>query len=80
MIGSHHLLKEAFCRRNVDFSRKHKLYRIASKLHSAIEIFTARSYLDERLVHSIGSASQFQMCADSLVNLGHIPLYQSVDS
>ncbi len=68
MVGSHHLLKEAFCRRNVTRCTQHKLYRVAFFIDRAIEVLPLRSYLDVRLIYPVGSTRQLQVGADSLAD------------
>ena len=61
VIGSHHLLEEAFCRRNIAFGTEHKLDSLTFFIHCSIEIFALLPNLDVGLINTIGRATHLQV-------------------
>lgn len=52
MVGSHHFLKEAFCRTNITLGTEHELNGLSVFVHRAIKILTLLTDLDIGLINT----------------------------
>ncbi len=68
MLGSHHLLKEPFCRGNIALRAEHELDGLPFFVHGAIQVLTCLPDFVVSLIDAVRGAAQLEMLTNAFID------------